>query len=335
MTIEPFSLPLSRPLETAAGTISEREGFLVTVDVDGVRGTGEATPLPGWTESYEDCEAALRGVDDPQRAFESTELEGTPAARHGLSLAVLDARARAADEPLYRHLGGEATVDRVPVNATVGDGSPEETAGAVAEAVEAGFPAVKVKVGVRDADADVRRLEAARARCPDVELRADANGAWDPETAERVLARLSAFDVAFVEQPLPAADLEGHAELRAAVAVDVALDEGLLEHGVDAVLEAGAADVVVCKPMALGGVDRARDVAARAEDASVDPVVTTTIDGAVARAAAVHLAASIPDVRPCGLATGDRLAADLLPDATPVRDGAAVVPQGKGNVPPS
>lgn len=344
MILEPFSLPLSVPLETAAGTIDCREGFLVTVEVDGTTGLGEATPLPGWTESLGECEAALRAVDDPESALaaddpeavlEAGRLESTPAARHGLSLAVLDARARAADQPLYRHLGGDERVERVPANATVGDGTPAETAGAVDAAVAAGFRAVKVKVGVRDPADDVRRLEAARAVDPDVELRVDANGAWDAATAREVLSSLEALDVAFVEQPLPAADLAGHADLRGAVDVGVALDEGLVEHGVDTVLEADAADVVVCKPMALGGVDRAREVALRAREAGVDPVVTTTVDGAVARAAAVHLAASLPDVRACGLATGDRLAADLRADVAPIRDGSAVVPQGKGNGPPS
>ncbi|QLD88150.1 o-succinylbenzoate synthase [Natronomonas salina] len=335
MNVEPFSLPLSSPLETAAATIDSREGFLVQVDVDGVTGLGEATPLPGWTESLVDCETALRSVEDPAAALDSGQLDETPAARHGVSLAVLDARARASEQPLYRYLGGEAQVDRVPVNATVGDGPAEATAAAAESAVDAGFRAVKVKVGARAPDEDLRRLEAVRERCPDVELRADANGAWDRSTAEQLLSRFAALDVAFVEQPLPAADLAGHAALRETVGVGVALDEGVVEHGLDAVLEAGAADVVVCKPMALGGVDAARGVAMRARDAGVEPVVTTTVDGAVARAAAVHLAASVPDVRACGLATGDRLAADLREGVATVRAGSAVIPHGKGNIPPS
>jgi o-succinylbenzoate synthase len=333
MNVERFALPLSRPLETAAGVIEEREGFLVEVDVDGTTGVGEATPLPGWTESLADCEAALRDVPGPVAAIEGDRLDGRPAARHGVSLAVLDARARAAGRPLYRHLGGPTDRRRVPVNATVGDGTPAETAAAAGRAVDDGHPAVKVKVGARSLSADLERLVAVRERCPDVELRADANGAWDTATAERGFDALAPPDVAFVEQPLVAANLAGHADLRGG-SVGVALDEGLLEHGIESVVETGAADVVVCKPMALGGVDAARRVAVRAREAGLEAVVTTTIDGAVARAGAVHLAASLPDVGACGLATGDRLAADLRPDVAPVEDGSVAVPQGKGNIPP-
>lgn len=336
MNVEPFSLPLSRPLETADGTIERREGFLVRVDIDGVAGLGEATPLSGWTESFAACERALRSVTDPQTALRERRLEETPAARHGVSLAVLDARARAAGRPLYRHLGADERIEAVPANATLGDESPTATAEAAKEALEAGFEALKVKVGARAPAADARRLEAVRRRCPDVELRADANGAWEKALAKQALARFESLDVSFVEQPLSAPDLAGHADLRELDHdVGIALDEGVVERGVDAILAAEAADVVVCKPMALGGVDLAREVALRARRSGVDAVVTTTIDGAVARAAAVHLAASIPSLRACGVATGERIASDLRANVAPIRSGSAVVPQGKGNIPPS
>jgi o-succinylbenzoate synthase len=333
MNVESFSLPLTRPLSTADGTIEQRRGLLVRVTVDAVEGLGEATPLPGWTESLAACEAALQDVDDPVSAVAAGTLADRPAARHGVSLAVLDARARAAGEPLYRFLGAPATRRRVPVNATVGDAPASDTAAAAERAVAAGYPAVKLKVGARSTGADADRLAAVRARSPDVELRADANGAWDRPTARDALASLADHDIALVEQPLAASDLAGHAALRGA-GVDVAVDEGLREHGIDAVVDAGAADAVVCKPMALGGVDVARDAALRAREAGLDAVVTTTVDGAVARAAAVHLAASLSAPPACGLATGDRLGTDLRDGVATVADGAAAVPQGKGNIPP-
>ena len=333
MEFEPFSLPLSRPLETAAGAIETRRGFLVRVTVAGTPGLGEATPLPGWTESIDTCEKALENVEDPVAAIRNDRLLDAPAARHGVSLAVLDAQSRAADRPLYRFLGGGDPVDSVPVNATVGDGTPDQTAAAVERAVRKGFPAAKLKVGARTADEDLDRLRAVRARCPDAAIRLDANGAWNEATADRLLPTLADLGVSVLEQPLPAAALEAHGRLRGR-GVDIALDEGLVEHGFEAVLGAEAADVLVCKPMALGGIDVARNVVRSARTAGIDGLVTTTIDGAIARAAAVHLAASIPDILPCGLATGGLLESDLRSGIASVADGRAAVPQGKGNIPP-
>lgn len=367
MNVDPFSLPLARPLATAGGTIDTREGFLVTVEAAGERGLGEATPLPGWTESLDDCRNALERVDDPVDALaapaapagDTGALADCPAARHGVALALADARARAAGDPLYRHLGGPERVEHVPVNATVGDAPPEETAREVQRAAAAGFPAVKVKVGARDVGADVERLRTVRERLRTtreresggsgrseasaqqrarVELRADANGAWTREQAREAFDALADLGVAYVEQPLSADDLDGHRALRddtdgtaSRDGVEVALDESVAVHGVDAVLGAAAADRLVCKPMVLGGPDRAREAALRAREAGLGAVVTTTVDGAVARAGAVHVAASLPDVPACGLATGARLAADLLDDPAPVVEGAARVPQKPGN----
>lgn len=323
MNVDYFSLPLREPLATARGDITDRTGYLVSLD-DPAPGIGEATPLPGWTESLDACEAALRDVDlDDLDAL-------PPAARHGVSLALLDAHARADGVPLYRYLGARATIESVPVNATVGDAAVEQTVDAVETAVGAGFPAVKLKVGARPVDADLDRVRAVRDACPDVELRLDANGAWSPEAAERAVEGVRPLGVAYVEQPLETGDLEGHADLRGR-GVGIALDEGLYDHGLDAVLTAGAADTLVLKPMAMGGPDVALETAVLARGAGVDPVVTTTIDGAFARAAAVHVAAAIPEVSACGLATGDRLAADLVDDPVPVVDGRIHVPQKEGN----
>ncbi|MFC7133949.1 MULTISPECIES: o-succinylbenzoate synthase [Salinibaculum] len=333
MEVEPFTVSLSSPLETAAGRIDTREGFLVYIDYQGAKGVGEATPLPGWTESKEECRTALgRAAEIAEELDWGIALRKTdaPAARHGISLALAEARARASEQPLYRYLDGDRLVTSVPVNATIGDQSPAATADAAERAVEDGFGALKCKVGARPLSEDVDRLRAVRERVGDgVELRADANGAWSPERAREAVEAFAAFDVSYVEQPLPAGDLRGHAALRGGP-VDIALDEALTEHSVADVLAADAADVLVVKPMVVGGPDRAHDVATTASEAGVDPVVSTTVDAVVARTGAVHVAASVPDVRACGLATGSLLAKDLSADPAPVSDGSIEVPQGKG-----
>lgn len=337
MRIEPFALDLAEPLATATGTIDRREGWLVEIEYEGVDGVGEATPLPGWTESHVDCRRALARAADvaesegPDAALAALDARETPAARHGLTLALADARSRADGVPLYRHLGGERRVETVPVNATIGDDAPELTRAAAREAVEAGYECLKVKVGKRPVAADVGRLRAVREVAPDAELRADANGAWTPEQAADALSKFADLDVSYVEQPLPAGELAGLAALRGEVGV--AVDETLAETAVEDVIDAGAADVVVLKPMVLGGPDRARAFAAGAREAGLEAVVTTTIDGALARAGAVHVAASLAPLPACGLATGDRLATDLVADPCPRRKGAVAVPDGKGNVP--
>ncbi|PSQ17215.1 o-succinylbenzoate synthase [Halobacteriales archaeon QS_8_69_26] len=353
-----FAVDLATPLATAAGRIDRRQGWLIGVDAGDAVGVGEATPLPGWTESREACADALQGAVAALREFEDLpdptvdatapdsgdgsghpalpDPSDAPAARHGLATALADLRARRAGVPLSRHLRNERGIDdeaveSVPVNATVGDAEPDATAGAARRAADSGFDCVKVKVGARSPDADLDRLRAVREAVGEgVAIRADANGAWDRPTAGEFLDRVSGVDPEYVEQPLPAGDLDGHATLRDRSPVDVAVDESLAQYPVDRIIEAGAADAVVCKPMALGGPDRALSVADRAAGAGVRTVVTTTVDAAPARTAAVHVAAALPDPPACGLATADRLATDLGTDPAPVEGGRIRVPDAPG-----
>ncbi|OYR59139.1 mandelate racemase/muconate lactonizing enzyme family protein [Halorubrum halodurans] len=362
MRVRPFSVALASPLRTAREELTDRAGFLVGVgtsdgevdrdggdgdtddgDTDNVdapaTGIGEATPLPGWTESRSACAAALREAaansGGPAAALDDLDADDAPAARHGLALALADAAAREADRSLSAHLadrtGLPEPADFVPVNATIGDGTPEATAADAERAAADGYRCLKVKAGARPLEIDLDRLRAVReAVGPAIDLRVDANGAWDRSTARRALDRLEPLDLAYVEQPLPAADLDATARLRAETAVPIALDESLAERSVGEVLAADAADALVIKPMALGGPDRALAAALRAREAGVEPVVTTTIDAVVARTTAVHVAGAVPDVAACGLATGGLLAEDLAPDPCPVDDGRVEVPDGPG-----
>jgi o-succinylbenzoate synthase len=335
MRTTPFTVELDSPLGTARTEVLERRGWTVGVapekDDVSARGVGEATPLPGWTESYEACQSALFAFADGNR---DPTLE-TPAARHGVTLARADASARFEGTSLAALLAERAGLSEpagyVPVNATIGDGEPEAAAREARLAVENGSRALKVKVGAGALERDLERVRAVQREVgPAIELRADANGGWDRATARRALHEFARMGVSYVEQPLPAADLRGHRALHEECRIDLALDESIAEVGIDRVLESGAADVVVCKPMVLGGVERTVETARAAREADVEPVVTTTIDAAIARTAAVHAAAAIPDVRPCGLATGSLLREDLSPDPAPVEDGRIEVPDGPG-----
>ena len=338
MEIEPFSVALDPPLGTTHGTMRERRGFLVRIEYSGIEGIGEATPLGGWTESKKECRRAL-----DRAATVAAELDwgvalrklDAPAARHGLALALADARARAAETPLYHTLGSEtdtaSSVERVPVSATIGaKTTPEETATQAREAVSAGFGCLKLAVGTHNVESDIERARAVRDAVGDgVTLRVDAGGAWTRQDARRAVDALAALGVAYIEQPLPTVDLAKTADLRNR-GVDIALDESLAAHDVETVLDADAADVLVLKPMVVGGPDLTAQAARHCRAADVEPVVSTTVDAVVARTGAVHAAASIPDVGPCGLATGDRVVRDLAPDPAPVEDGAIHVPQEPG-----
>lgn len=327
-----FELPLESPLHTAVESLKVRQGYLLEIDIadnTAVTGIGEATPLPGWTEDYESSRQALDAIQNADTLEKALgTLEGTPAARHGFSTAALDREAKLEGEPLYRSLGEDGkSVERVPVNATISDGSIADTREEARDAIDAGYDTIKVKVGARPVEDDAARLQAIQTAVgSDVQLRVDANASWSRSEARQAIELFPELE--YLEQPLDPADLRGHADLRDIATI--ALDETLRERSVASIFEVDAADVFVLKPMVLGGLDRAYQKAQTARANGVDPVISTTVDSVVARTGAVHLAAALNPTRSCGLATADLLETDLAPDPTTVSSGYITVPESPG-----
>ena len=186
----------------------------------------------------------------------------------------------------------------IPVNTLV-DG-----AFVIAEVLR--FPAVKVKVRTA---ADVSIVAAVRdAVDPSTAVRADANGAWDVDTAVSMIAMLARYDVQYVEQPVESID--DLARVRRRVQVPVAADECIRTIDDARRLHAlGAADVIVLKQQPLGGVRAALDIA---EAARVPAVVSSMMETSVGIAAGLALAAALPELPyACGLATASVIGGDV------------------------
>ncbi len=298
-TVRRHELPLDTPFEISRGQ-ARTEKTVLTVEVtddEGRTGVGGAAPDDYYGETPDSCGEALsslcevlREVGDPfgwqrlERRFRAVAPDEA-AARAAVSIATHDLAARRAGEPLFRRLGHDP--DAAPDTCySLGIAEPSVLADRAREAVDAGFDTLKLKLGTND---DRARLEAVRAAVPSARLRVDANGAWDPETAIAASEWLAAADVEFVEQPVPAADIEGLSRVRAEGAVPVAADEACVT-AADLPAVAGACDVVVVKLMKVGGLRPAlRQIhAAKAHDCEV--MLGCMVESNASIAAACHLA---------------------------------------------
>jgi o-succinylbenzoate synthase len=334
MRLVPFAVPLRHPVTTAYGSVRERRGaILVLEDGDGRRGLGEVAPHPADPpRTLAEAGAALAaaaswlvGADLSQLdALLARATELPRAAASAVDMALHDLAARATERTVAELLGG-AVRTAVPASATLAGGSDAECVAAARDALARGFATAKLKVGP-DAAGAIARVAAVRSAVPALSLRADANGAWDAAAAVRVARALAAYGLDWLEQPVPAGDLDGLARVRREGGVAVAADESVT--GPDAVARLaalGAADVVVLKLVQVGGLARARATAAAAAAHGLAVTVTTAFDTGVGTAAALHLAAALRgELRPCGVATGWLLAGDVVTPA--IADGPAMAP---------
>ncbi|RLT26478.1 MAG: o-succinylbenzoate synthase [Chloroflexi bacterium] len=331
-----FSLPMRHRFEAAHSTLTSREGLVLELlGGGGESGIGEASPFPALGDgTLADTLALLEAragaiALDPEAALAALPASGpgVMALRCALDTALLDLDAKERGVPVATLLSGAAWV-AVDVNAVIGGGTPDEVATYAREASASGYTVLKLKVGVGSIADDVARVRAVREACPDAALRLDANGAWDEATAREGLAALAPFRIELIEQPVRVADLDGLARVRSDEVIRVAADE-MLNSVEDAqrVIDAHAADLLVLKPMRLGGAHACLEIARRAAEAGIGCFATTTFDSSIGTALALHLAAALPEAPVAhGLSTAEHLASDLVAaPVTPVA-GRLVVP---------
>jgi o-succinylbenzoate synthase len=319
LAIAEFALPLRQPWRSARGARERRRGWLIRLrSTDGLSGYGESAPLPGaGTETREQASAALRdlpGTLARRRIAVVSDvldaLEATPSVRCALETALLDLIARYRGRSVSVLLNTDSS-RRVRVNAAVGatDSGLDPRA---REAVERGYRVLKLKLGVYPSEHELEQVHAlARSLDPGIRLRLDANGGWDEVDALRAMESLADLPIDGLEEPVGTATPETWRRLQACAPWPLAIDESLHRWPIERLLEDPPARRIVLKPMAIGGPLATLRLAARAHEAGIETVVTTSVDSAVGTWAALQAAAALGDEQTHGLATSDWLAEDV------------------------
>lgn len=309
----PIRLPLREPFVIAYASYPDVRSVLVRLRAgDGAEGWGEATPDPNVTgETWAGAAATIRdalapallGRDGWDRDAALRELdarvEGAPAAKAALDIALHDLAARALGVPLWALLGGRSK-PHLEISRVVSMLAPEEMAEAATRHVAAGFGTVKLKVGdATDPMLDVRRVAAVReAIGPGVSIKVDVNQGWrTPGVAIAAIRAMEPSRPRYLEQPVAAWDIEGLAEVRRQTGATIMIDEGC--HGpreMQRAVALRAADLVNIKLMKTGGIASALRTNAIAETAGIVAQVGTMVESSVASAAGLHVAMALANV---------------------------------------
>jgi len=233
------------------------------------------------------------------------------AAKSGIDLALYDLMGKALDVPACKLFGG-VVHPRIRVTRLMGMYGPKEMAEKVKGIVEKGCSALKLKVGTTLQE-DVERVQRVReAVGPGVTITVDFNQACSAKEAIQRIEKMEPYDVTLVEQPVKASDLKGMALVTKSVRPKIMADESVntISEAMQ-IIETGAADVISLKFPKMGGLLKARKVAALCEAAGMEYLVGTTPGSRLADAANVHLAASLRNLTlPCEIGEFERMADD-------------------------
>ena len=325
-----LSYPCDPPYGSAGGMQVRRGALLVAVETDDrIVGIGEAGLGGGATEAV--IEKTLKPMligEDPllieglwQKMFARTRQFGRRGivmnAISGIDIALWDIVGKVARMPLWRLLGG--CRDRVEAYASGGfysEGKSVDDLAAEAEGYRArGFKGMKMKVGrnpstqthlrhlvdhaencVVEPEEDIARVAAVRrALGPHAKLMVDVNCAWSPAMAIAMGRAFEPYDLYWIEEPVATDDIDGSAQVAAALATPIAGYEteiGL--YGFRELIARNAVDIVQTDIAWTGGFSECRRIAAYAQ-AHHRMVAPHAFAGGVLLAASLHFIASIPN----------------------------------------
>ena len=318
-----LAVPLVHAVAAAHGTETVRHSVVVELTRrSGATGWGECVALAAPTYSAEWAEGAwLALCEQLVPAFFAGVLPtivGHPMAHFAVQGAALDGRLVESATSLAAAVGAARTA--LPRTQVLGRQSSVE---ALSQRVDLSAALVKVKI---QAGWDIEPLRALREGFPQLALAADANGAYTRSSGP--WAALDELDLTYLEQPLGACDLLGHAELARVLRTPIALDESIRDPGDVALAKhLGAAAIVNLKPGRLGGFCSFL----AASDNGLQGFVGGMYELGIARATTVALAAREECCLPTDLGPSDQyVATDITDPIECDSEGRLRVPNGPG-----
>jgi mandelate racemase len=187
----------------------------------------------------------------------------------GLDMAFYDALGQVSGKPVAQLLGGSPRPIRAYDSYGVVDPIADEKD--LKRSLDQGFRGIKIKGGDGDAANDERMVKGVRKLIgPDIALMIDFNQSLDPAESISRIARLSPYDLHWVEEPVAQENLQGLAAVRRESSISIQAGENWwFPRGFAEAIAAGACDFIMPDLMKVGGVTGWMRVAAQAEAASI------------------------------------------------------------------
>lgn len=334
-------LPLKEPYVWAQGVRETASVILIEVESDtGLVGIGESVGSP----NPEAVESLLGAVSRSfigaspldvsallARAYQvHFDAAGATIPRFanrlfsGLEMALWDLIGKATERPVHQLLGGAVRAEVGYFSFLQGE-TAEALAEDAAEAAAARAPVIYLKVGRGEA-IDLRIVAAVREAIGNARLRLDANEAWDPLTAIRMIRKLERFEPEFIEQPTPSGSIAALAHVKRSVGIPIAADQCVYTpNDVYEICRQQAADLIVLGLHETGGIGGLRKAAAIAEAAGLNICLHGVFETGITTCASYQAAVTLPNLDDGNQIMWQLLARDIVdsPSLVPIETSSA------------
>ena len=310
--VKKYTLDFKRPSGTSRGILTQKETWFLILENKGSYGIGECGMFKGLSlddvPGYEDklqwvCDAIEKGTSDLWH-----ELREFPSIQFGLEQAFLSLQS---GDPFVL-FPSEFTSDEalIPINGLIWMGDKGYMLEQIQQKLEAGFSCLKMKIGAIDFKAEISLLEAIRKEYSQdqIELRVDANGAFNPEEALVKLKELSNFGLHSIEQPIRQGNLMKMKSLCENSPLPIALDEELIRVvDVDkkiSLLETIRPQYIIIKPTLVGGYRGSEEWIEIAERLKIGWWITSALESNIGLNAIAQWTYNLNSPMAQGLGTG-------------------------------
>lgn len=314
VSIIPCQMQFKKPARTSRGVYTHKTVYYIVLqDADGRVGVGEAAPLFDLSADYNHTyEARLREAVQKLEGKPAdatllvTALRSMPSVCFAVETAcvALGRGYQLFDSPFVR---GEQALE---TNGLIWMADHREMLAQIKQKLEQGFRCIKLKVGAIDL-ADELDLVARirRAFSPaSLELRLDANGAFDPSCALDILEQFAAYHIHSIEQPIRAGQPEMMAPLIASSPIPIALDEELIGcfdyHRKAEMLRQLNPHYIILKPTLHGGLCGCDEWVSLAHQQGIGWWATSALESNIGLNAIAQWVATYQPTCPQGLGTG-------------------------------
>ena len=311
-TYHKYILNFKRPSGTSRGILTEKETWFIVLEKDGKKGIGECGILRGLSiDDRPDYEAKLQWTCAHIHLGENQLWEALiefPSIQFGVEMAFQSLRS---ESPFLLFPSDFTNGEKsIPINGLVWMGSTSFMKQQIEEKLAEGFRCVKLKIGAIDFDTELQLLGYIRQHfTPEqIEIRVDANGAFDVSLALDKLTQLSEFKLHSIEQPIPKNNTDNMAELCKTTPIPIALDEELI--GVfsleekEALLQKIKPQYIILKPSFIGGFRGSKEWISLAEKYKIGWWITSALESNIGLNAIAQWTAELKTKTPQGLGTG-------------------------------
>lgn len=213
----------------------------------------------------------------------------------GLEMAALDLQGKLLGRPVWDLLGGEKRKN-VGYFYFLQGKDIEEVAEDARSAVAGGHPIIYLKVGISE-EYDIAAVKAVREAIGETRFRVDANEAWDPATALRMIKAFKDYNVEYIEQPTPSWSIQTLKHVKERSPIALGADQSVFTlHEVFEACSTRAADMIAVGPREIGGLQPTMKAAAIAEGAGLNICIHSSMSSGITTCAEHHIGRAISNL---------------------------------------